>query len=166
VLNAGLILPGRKVLTCSVALTTHNVTGDNQIALSASREDGSAGISLSQPIVGELELLNGNTTGALDVTVQMRLPGSTTPLALYARGEAAPHDFALLAILGGRALVPHRRLGQRHLLLLLRPVHQPAHLGAARRLGRGHDERLQELRATRRLDERGPLHLDARRLGL
>jgi hypothetical protein len=85
VLNAGVIFPDRKFFTCSVALITQNVTGDYQIAFSASREDGSAGISLSQPIVGKFMLLNGNPTGALsfsilDVTVQMRLPGSTTPL--------------------------------------------------------------------------------------
>jgi hypothetical protein len=86
VLNAGLIFPGRKFSTCSVPLTTQDVTANYQVAFSASREDGSAGISLSQPIVGKLTLLNGNATGALsfyilDVTVQMRLPGSTTPLA-------------------------------------------------------------------------------------
>ena len=86
VLNAGLIFPGLKFSTCSVALTTQNVTGFYQIAFSASREDHSAGISLSQPIVGKFKLLNVNTTGTLsfsilDVTVQLRLSGSNTTLA-------------------------------------------------------------------------------------
>jgi hypothetical protein len=86
VLNAGLIFPGRKFTTCSVPLTTQDVTADYQVAFTASRENGAAGISLSQPIVGKLKLLNGNPSGALsfyilDVTVQMRVPGATTPLA-------------------------------------------------------------------------------------
>ena len=145
-LNAGLLFPGRKIATCSVPLTTPDGTVNYEVAFSAAREDGSVGIWPSQPIVSDLKLLDGNATGALSSPT--RRDRAADALAgkhdaarrahLYARGEAAPHDVALLAVLRGRALVPHHRLGQRRLLLLLRYLQEPARHGATRRLGRVH----------------------------
>jgi hypothetical protein len=87
--TASPVLPN-KWRTCSSPRTQLDVTAQYQVSFRATREDdvvaGTKGVSLYMPIVGTLVLSNANAAGPLsiyisDVTVLLRLPSSTTPLA-------------------------------------------------------------------------------------